>query len=383
MRFHFITPVWGQTYIDAFTELSLPTQLATGNLGNFLDDDYVTYEIVTRAEDISRIKSSRSVQFLSRHFLTEFSFIDDFDWRKHPYILMTDCYNRVMKEHTDSLTETAFFFLTADLVWSDGAFKRTREILEQGKRAVMIDAGFHVNKESFISSFLKTFSEPDVPYIQCPPRLLLKVAFEHMHDITKSMIWDGGYIINMVPAHIYWIVGHQLMLGRSWVLHPVAARPRIKTLATDTQGISTSPIDHEYIRLACPNFEEVHICTDSDEILAVEMSDAHHLHEQILKGRYYTRMVSNWLGRGWVNKYHLKYAKKCYWYHGYDIPPAIKAEAEELSERLMLEIQRQVPFQQVWHQIRKLAISSMPGPVKDYLKRKLQTLRSSKQVRSE
>lgn len=376
-------PVWGQTYVDAFTELSLPTQLAPGNLGAFRDNNDVVYEIMTRVENISRIKSSRAVHFLCKNFQTKFSLIDDFDWRKHPYILMTDCYNRVMKEHTDSLTETAFFFLTADLVWSDCAFKRAREILEQGKRAVMIDAGFHVNKESFISSFFKIFSEPDVPYIECPPRLLFKVAFEHMHDITKSMIWDGEDIINTVPAHLYWIVGRQLMLGRSWVLHPLAARPRIMTLATDTQGISTSPIDHEYIRLACPNFEEVHICTDSDEILAVEMSDAQHLQEQILKGRYSTRMVSNWLGRGWVNQYHLKYAEKCYWFHGYDIPQAIKAEAEESSESLMLAIQRQVPFQRVWHQIRKLAISSMPRPVRDYLKRKIQTLRSAKQVRSE
>ncbi len=375
MKFHFVTPVWGSSYVETFTTITLPTQLSTGNLGAFSAEDDVIYEIVTRAEDVENIKRSPAFKALDGMVKTRFCLMDDFDWSRHPYILMTDCYNAVLRREWESMTETAFFFLASDLVWADGSFRRTREILEQGKRAVMIDAGIHTNAETFIPAVLREFGNPDTNAISCPPRALMRTAFQHIHDMTMSMVWNNGKIVNTVPAHLYWMPADGMCLCRSWVLHPVAARPRNRTLSTDAKGEKTSPIDHEYIRLACGDYRDVHVVTDSDEILGVEISPANHLRDQIVPGNYTAEQVARWVAGGWVSGFLLRYAKEFIWFHSEEISPEVRKSTEQLSEQAMAATEKNVPFYRAWHALRRLAAKVLPLSVQNYLKQELQRRR--------
>jgi hypothetical protein len=58
-----ITPVWGEPYTSTFINITLPSQLAEGNLGSFAKDE-VEYVIATTAHDENKIRLSDSFRRL-------------------------------------------------------------------------------------------------------------------------------------------------------------------------------------------------------------------------------------------------------------------------------------------------------------------------------
>ncbi|MFA5026824.1 MAG: hypothetical protein WC713_03045, partial [Candidatus Methylomirabilota bacterium] len=282
----FITPVWGASFVRTFTELTLPAQLTPGNLGAFADDPGAVYRILTRSEDRRVIEESAAFQQLSRLVRTEISLIDDLISPNHYYTLLTDCYNRAIELSDGGRTNPAYFFLTADCLWSDGAFQKARAWVENGKRAVMVQ-GLRVNMDTFAPVLRERLGASDSLALACPPRQLTRLALEHLHLITTSMTWDGD-LVNQWAAALHWWDDASALLTRSWVLHPMLVYPAMDVQIVDVDGGNTSTVDHLYVKHACPLYEDIHVVTDSDELVAVEMSAAEYRQtpDSIRPGKY-------------------------------------------------------------------------------------------------
>ena len=195
MKYHFLIPVWGESYLKVFTEFSLPTQLSPGNLGAFVREPHALYKIVTRSVDIPHIEASRSFQILKSMMATEFVPIDPY-LMLSPYRIFSKCHELGVLSSAGSVGDTVFFFGVADGVWSDGSLRRAKEIIDSGKRAVLVSGGFHVVQETFCPELRAAFFKANTPVLSCPPRQLLDLAFKHIQIITRSMMWDNGQVVN-------------------------------------------------------------------------------------------------------------------------------------------------------------------------------------------
>src|SRR5271170_1359385 len=72
-RFHFVTPVWGRSYVELFLNLVLPTHLSPNNLGR-IPADRCLYKLYTTPQDEEVIRASPSFKALQG--LAETTFVD-------------------------------------------------------------------------------------------------------------------------------------------------------------------------------------------------------------------------------------------------------------------------------------------------------------------
>jgi len=341
INYVFITPVWGAAFVRTFTEATLPAQLTPGNLGTFRDDPGAVYRILTRSEDRQAIEESAAFRELSRLIRTEITLIDDLISPNHYYTLLTDCYNRAIELSDGARTNPAYFFLTADCLWSDGAFQKARARVEGGKRAVMVQ-GLRVNMDTFEPELRERYGTPDGLALVCPPRELTRLALEHLHLITTSMTWNGD-LVNRWAAALHWRGDASALLTRSWVLHPMLVHPEADVRIVDVNGRNGSTVDHLYVKQACACYDDVYIVTDSDELVAVEMSsgDYRQTEQSIYPGKYTPAMILAWLLDPWVTPYHHEYVKRHLWFHAGEIEPTQRRSLEQESDRVIALIEKE------------------------------------------
>lgn len=331
-----------------FTEISLPTQLSSGNLGAFVNESGAVYKIMTRSFEVSQIKSSPSFKKLERMIHAEFVLIDS-------YLGLAD-YNVFSKSHqlgidsmSESIEDTVFFFGVADAAWSDGSFRRAKEIIEGGKRAVMVSGGFHVIRETFGPDLLATFGTHGSQRLVCPARPLLNVAFRHVQIITKSMIWKNTQIRNNQCAIHHWELGENCLMSRCWVFHPMAIRPRKIPHLVDLNGNATT-VDNVGVQQSGLSHEDLYFVTDSDEILLIEMSPEsytqsnHTNYDVVTRGKYTPAFVVDWLqtlGNSlYVDDMEKNLRNNYVWYHSKELWDHEKDKIEKDSDKVISQITR-------------------------------------------
>lgn len=260
LKFHFIAVVWGAEYTDLFIEVVIPNQLSNGNLPSFKGLD-ASYYIYTTTEDADRIKKTAAFLRLSDLMPVNFIFIIIAN-TSNKYNKLSECHKLAITAANKE--DAAIIFLSPDAVFADGSFAKLLELCSAGKRAVMT-AGLRVTKETFLPLLLKYFSE-DNSTLNISSRELIKLAMQHLHPLSQSLFWKSTRF-NRYPSHIYWDVPNEGILARAFHVHPLMVAPSRK-------GISfSSSIDNDYFYQACPDINDIHVVTDSDEIAVIEMSN--------------------------------------------------------------------------------------------------------------
>ncbi len=346
MNYDFLIPVWGKSYVRNFTEISLPTQLSAGNLGAFVDDPGAVYKIMTSSLDAPQIKSSASFKELERMIRTEFVLIDSFIGNSD-YNIFSKCHELGIDARSNSIEDTVFFFGVSDAAWSDGSFRRAKEIIEGGKRAVMVSGGFHVVQETFGPALLATFGTHGSQCLVCPARPLLDLAFQHVQIITKSMVWKNGQIRNKQCAVHHWESGENCLMSRCWVFHPMAVRPRKSHRLIDINGNPTT-VDNVGVQQAGLTQEDLYVVTDSDEILLLEMSPAsytqsnHTNYDVVVDGEYTPDFVVAWLETSTHGLYvddMVRNVQNYYaWFHSKELSDHEKRKTEKDSDKVITQI---------------------------------------------
>lgn len=265
-QYLFITPVWGEVYVDRFVKVSLPSQLSAGNLGA-IPPGKGLYLIYTRREHAKAITRSAAYRRLKAMMAVSVRSLDDLpDPRinENPHELQTAAYTRGIKAGEGK--QTAYVFLTPDILIGDGTLASAVRLTEAGKRVHLV-AGVRMSTDGAVACVAadRAAGRPEIPI---PPRRLVRHLLDNLHPISAAHVVTNDTV--RAPQHLYWTVGDQGLLVRAFHLHPLVVWPRV----TDVRIRNT--IDDEFIARACPDPADWHTVTDSDEMCVVEFSDRRH-----------------------------------------------------------------------------------------------------------
>jgi len=262
--FVFSTPVWGAGHIGLFLNVSLPSLLAPGNLPGLAPNAHSRYLIYTPPEYEKDIRTAPSFQRLARLLPVEIRFIRE--KIVSPHRTMSDCHIDSFRRAEEA--SAAAVFLPPDCVWSGGSMVRLEALTRSGKSVVHI-SGIRLDRDGFIPELGNHYSD-NRAVLSLKARDLVAMGLHHLHPIARSHFfneYEGG----LMPANLVWTVGDEGLLLRCFHLHPLM----VKTQVPSAEFKST--IDDDLALRACPDVTRDYVVTDSDEILAFEMSGLSHV----------------------------------------------------------------------------------------------------------
>jgi len=308
MNFNFITAVWGPAYTELYLRVVLPNQLTPGNLLAIADRGKPVYRVYTGSADAEVIRASAVWKALEALMETEICEVDNIlegHLKPDKYGTMTACHRLgILASLRD--TESVLIFPPADVLFSEGTFARLYELAQAGKRVVML-AGVRLLKETVVPAYLERYARSDQIGIPIGSRELVALALEHLHPISKAMLWDSPSFITF-PSAFYWLVGNEGIIERAFHLHPVMVHPLVR------DALPVNTIDGDYLTRSCPNFSDVHVVTTSDEMVVYELSPQTHCDHiplkdgQLIPHRANIEEVAKFIGP-YSDSYHRRFAR--------------------------------------------------------------------------
>lgn len=257
--FHFINVTWGPRHTGLFLDVSLPTQLAPGNLPALANRAGTIYKIYTTHEDAKRIRESPVYQKLCQTVTTEIILIEVNP--ETPHHLMFAEFHKLAIMAAEKV-EAALVFLAPDTLLSNGSFARLGELVDSGKRAVFT-SGIRLTLETFVPAFHERYRAQGQDRVCMTGRELVDLALDHVHPFSEAVIWPARI---PVPSNLFWSVGREGLIGRCFHLHPIVI------VASPLTASFSSTIDGDYLELACPRGAHTHVICDSDEFCIFEIS---------------------------------------------------------------------------------------------------------------
>ena len=256
----FSTPVWGAGHLGLFLNVCLPSLLSPGNLPGLARNPQNRYLIYTRPDEEADLRAARVFERLQQVVTVELVLIREEITVPHR-CKMSDC-------HIDSLRRAdernaAAVFLPPDCVWSDGSMVRLEALASSGVSVVHM-SGLRLNRDGIVPELAGRYAENNT-VLSLPARELVALALDHLHPIALTHFWnehDSG----LMPANLVWTVPHEGLLLRCFHLHPLLVKSQVPFAPFK------STIDDDLALCACPDCTRDYIVTDSDELLAFEMS---------------------------------------------------------------------------------------------------------------
>lgn len=258
--YYFLTPVWGAPYVKLFMDVAIPAQLALGNLPVFKNDSYSRYVIFTRPEDEASIREASIFKKLSETITVIIEYIDE--TITIPHDLMSACHKRGIAMADEA--EAAALFLNPDLVFADGSFRKVKELAEQSTD-VILTTGIRTLKQGVLPALKSYFAEDGILTVHTQE--LMRIALDHLHPLADSSWWEEKEESDLIPANLYWRAGNEGIVARCFHLHPLMVYPQRKG------AVFFGTVDDDYVAAACPDASHDYVITDSDELLAIELSD--------------------------------------------------------------------------------------------------------------
>lgn len=296
MKIHILNAVWGKDFIDTFVNLSLPFQFASGNLKFLKENADVTYKIFTIPEDEKLIRSSINFKKLSSLVRCELvSNIDKFAEDKYQRI--TDFYKIGIIEANKE--DAGIIFLSPDIILGKDVFKNLFSFISQGKKLIPV-MSIRLNLEDFTKDIMANNHFHIDNTIEIGAKDLIKLALNHLHQITQSIIWNENEKICTWPSHIYWKTKNGI-IGRCFHLHPFFVWPENK----DVKIVDTYDVNYAFE--ACPNKNTWKIITSSEDIVIFEVSSQKKLNIPLKKKS--SVLLAYWALKNRISKEHLEFFK--------------------------------------------------------------------------
>ena len=319
-RFIISTPVWGESHLALFLRIGLPSLLSSGNLPALAAAGPCKYLIYTRESEREILEAAAAFQRLRNTMPTEIVAIEIGGLA--PHRIMSDC-------HIDSLRradeiEGAAVFVPPDCVWADGSFRRVGEIAQTSKSMIHM-SGIRLNRDSVLPS-LSSFCASDGATLSIEARRLVQVGLEHLHPIADRHFWtekDG----DLMPANLMWTVPGEGLLLRCFHLHPLMVKSQVRFAPFG------STIDDDMALSACPDVNGDYVVTDSEDILAFELSGLDRIVGTVCpKGS--VEGVAAWAEFG-ANARHRRLIRNVIRVHHGDTTPELWAKPEADSEKVV------------------------------------------------
>ena len=333
LPFHFITAFWGEEFTDIFLNYTLASQLSPGNLGIFSNDSGHIYKIYTTSKDARTVENSHAFTKLREFITPEIHIIDDLlervDTRVHKLDVWTMCHKRAIEDARKD--RAAMVFLAADAIYADGAFSTLARVVSNGKRLIVYGA-YRVDMEDIIPELFNRFYLKGQHCLSIPPRELVRISLNYINNESKMLFWDSPNFDNNWPAYLFWKCENGV-LKRGTHLHPIMIYPVNweETLSLD----NSMAIDgQDYYSKAVPDFKDIYVISDSDELCAVAL-DHKTLYQPYTQKASILR-VATWVKR-YCNSHHIRFLQTKIRFHAYDISNEWK-DVEKESDRVINSI---------------------------------------------
>jgi tetratricopeptide (TPR) repeat protein len=291
MRFYFVTPVWGVNHLGLFLNVGLPSLLSSGNIPGLTSSEDCRFLIYTRAEDEGRLVEAPVFHRLQSCLSVEIHIIAEPISNAHR--VMTDCHVDTLRRADED--DAAAIFIPPDCVWSDGSMVAVGRIARSGKSMIHM-SGIRLDRDAIVPR-LQSHLSKDGCALTISARQLVALGLAHLHPIAFTHFWNehsGG----LMPANLYWTVPGEGLALRCFHLHPLMVKSQIKFAPFK------STIDDDLALHACPDFTRDHVVTDSEEILAFELSGLDRVvGADFQKGS--VEAVASWAEVGTNRRHHL------------------------------------------------------------------------------
>jgi hypothetical protein len=332
--FHFVTVLWGEAFCRLFLKVTVPNQLSPGNLPAIQSFGRSVYKIYTDAQTVAKLAESPEMHEVARYLRVEYVPMDDINLATTPsHVAMNLCQNRAIVE---GAKEDAYLvFLSPDAIWSDGSFSKLVQWAKAGKLAVLHIA-FRVALVPFLHELLRRHRDRSEPAMTIPPRELAQLVLKHLYPFYKKNFFNSKDF-SPLPSHIYWQSGENAILARGFHLHPLMVKPSSHLEQSDVT------IDFDFALRACRDPETIHIVSDSDEILATDLTDTRRYSNVVL-----TPCRSNfWRVLSFcsysTNEYCRRLIRARYWLHSEPLSGECRT-TEQQSDRVVRWLEICFPF---------------------------------------
>jgi hypothetical protein len=262
MKFFFSTPVWGSGHIELFQKIGLPSLLAAGNLPAMAESGDCHYYIYTREQDVEFLTNCAAYERLTALMPVHIELIAK--PIEVPHHTMSEGHADTLRRADEA--DAAAVFLPPDCVWADGSLANLVKHVKAGKSVVHM-TGVRLNRDTALPGLLEQAGEDSALALE--PQKLVAYGLDHFHPIALSHFWNE-YEGGLLPANLYWTVPGEGLVIRCFHLHPLMVKSQMKGARFN------GTIDDDLALSVCPDVSRDYIVTDSDEILAFELSAPTH-----------------------------------------------------------------------------------------------------------
>ena len=269
MKYLFSMVVWGEEYAREFLELSLPSQLAEGNIDGSSWHDGSEYLILTTKDDAEIIKVHPAFHLLKERINVRFAYRKPLT-KGAKYKLASLCQMEAIRVGADF---DAIFFSYPDFIWSRGGMKNVAARIAEGHDAVFSPVPRAITEDmTEILPKLKTptpgSSAPSI--LNLSSRDLVRLSLENFHQGMWDFCWDTEKF-SVFPSTIMWKIPDQGILMRSYHLHPLVIRSQPANINFYVK-FSVS-LDEEYLPILFKDDDTIHYVEDSDECTVISLSN--------------------------------------------------------------------------------------------------------------
>jgi hypothetical protein len=321
-----LLPVWGAAFVQQFLDFCLPTLLAPGNVPALAQELPTRFVLLTRSCDVPLILAHPAWQQLAQHCDTDVQQIDDLIVDGNHHAAVTLAYVRALRATGTALCDIAFLFLVGDYLLADGSLRSVLDRIRGGASGVLT-GNLQIRADAALPLLRERGSASRE--LVLPARELADWTLAHLHPCSASSIVDAGSLHDPDTNRLFWSVDRHTLIGRFYLLHMIAIRPEVGDFVVG------APCDYAFIPELCPS-GNVHVITDSDEYLAVE------LQRQATDRRGSGRVPATRLARSlsqWTTAGHRKNAETTVVFHARDIPENIN-EVCALAGRFVEDIDK-------------------------------------------
>ncbi len=276
MRFEVYVTVWGGPYVEKYLTTSLASQLAPGNLPALAREHDFSWHIYTDRASAPLLEAG--LAGLRTHAAVDLLFYEDVAYRGGTLaeaIANSDPASakhnvqRVTSQHFLEKargTGAAAMLLDSDFIFADGAWAELPVRIAAGAKAVC-------------AMFLRLEEEQARPRLRpsMAPRELVRLGLDALHPLALAQFIDAEPF-SAYPSQLNWRVGSDGFVTHCFFPHPLV-------VMADGSARYSSTMDYEFALRAVADDAQVHLITNSDELLLCKMTPARYLAENARGGK--------------------------------------------------------------------------------------------------
>ena len=324
--------VWGETYIDRFAALSLPSVLAPGNLPALSRGSALEFLILTSTAGAAYFVGHPGLAALKRVCPVRFVTIDDLIAAGMYGVTLTLAYTRGVADSGSDMVNTHFLFLNSDFILADGSLTTLLSLIRENRRCILAPS-FRAIAEK-VEPILERAIDPERGVLEMKPRDMVQIALDHVHPTTIAKVANQGFIHSDHPNQLYWYVDDKTMLGRFFLMFMLCIRPERVVTSVN------SYCDYGFVPEMCPT-ADVHVIADSDVFFMLETQSEHQEGQHLHLGTRSPLQIARSLGE-WTTREHRAAATHDLLFHSGNLPASIGAARAD-ADRFVRDVAAHLP----------------------------------------